>query len=97
MIDVSKLSGDTITFGATVTLIDVDTGEKKVWQLVGEPEADAHEAKISVSSPIARSLIGKSKGATVEVIAPGGVRAYQSKRSSGLRAAHEKRHDGERV
>jgi transcription elongation factor GreA len=77
VIDVSKLSGDTITFGATVTLIDVDTGEKKVWQLVGEPEADAHEAKISVSSPIARSLIGKSKGATVEVIAPGGVRAYR--------------------
>ena len=77
VIDVSKLSGDTIKFGATVTLIDEDTGEKKVWQLVGEPEADAHEGRISVSSPIARSLIGTSKGATVEVVAPGGARAYR--------------------
>jgi transcription elongation factor GreA len=77
VIDVSTLSGDTIKFGATVTLIEEDTGEKKVWQIVGEPEADAHEAKISVSSPLAQSLIGKTKGVTVEVITPGGVRAYQ--------------------
>ena len=77
VIDVSKLSGDTIKFGATVTLIEENTGEKKVWQLVGEPEADAHKGKISVSSPIAQSLIGMTKGATVEVITPGGVRAYQ--------------------
>ena len=77
VIDVSKLSGDTIKFGATVTLIDEDTGEKKVWQIVGEPEADAHEGKISVSSPLAQSLIGKTKGVTVEVKTPGGVRAYQ--------------------
>ena len=70
MIDVTKLSGDTIKFGATVTLIDEDTGEKKVWQIVGEPEADAHRGKISVSSPIARSLVGKTKGVTVEVMVP---------------------------
>ena len=60
-----------------MTLIEEDTGEKKVWQIVGEPEADAHEGKISVSSPLARSLIGKTKGVTVEEITPGGVRAYQ--------------------
>ena len=96
MIDVTKLSGDTIKFGATVTLIDEDTGEKKVWQIVGEPEADAR-GRISVSSPIARSLVGKTKGVTVEVMVPGGVRTYPSRRWSGLRAALEKRHDGERV
>ena len=67
VIDVSKLSGSTIKFGATVTLIDEDTGEKKVWQIVGEPEADARKGKISISSPLARSLIGKTKGASVEV------------------------------
>jgi transcription elongation factor GreA len=61
VIDVSKLSGDTIKFGATVTLMDEDTGEKKVWQIVGEPEADAHKGKISVTSPIARALIGKKQ------------------------------------
>ncbi len=77
VIDVSKLSGDTIKFGATVTLIEEDSGGKKVWQIVGEPEADAHKGKISVTSPIARALIGKTKGETVEVEAPGGAKAYQ--------------------
>jgi transcription elongation factor GreA len=77
VIDVSKLSGDTITFGATVTLIDEDTGEKTVWQIVGEPEADVKNGKISVTSPTARALIGNTKGATVEVEAPGGTRAYK--------------------
>ena len=77
VIDVSKLSGDTIKFGATVTLIDEDTGEKKVWQIVGEPEADVKGGKISVTSPIARALIGKSKGATVEVEAPAGPKVYK--------------------
>ena len=72
IIDVSKLSGDIIKFGATVTLIDKDTGNEKVWQIVGEPEADANKGRISVISPIARALIGKAKGATVEVEAPGG-------------------------
>jgi transcription elongation factor GreA len=77
VIDVSKLFGDTIKFGATVTLIDDDTGEKKVWQIVGEPEADVKDGKISVSSPIARTLIGKTEGATVEVEAPGGTKVYK--------------------
>jgi transcription elongation factor GreA len=77
IIDVSKLSGDTIKFGATVTLIDEDTGEKKVWQIVGEPEADASKGKISVISPIARALIGKTKGTTAEIETPGGVKVYK--------------------
>jgi transcription elongation factor GreA len=77
VIDVSKLSGDTIKFGATVTLMDEDTGEKKVWQLVGEPEADASKGRISVTSPVARALIGKTKGTVVEVEAPGGAKVYK--------------------
>ena len=77
VIDVSRLSGDTITFGATVTLIEEDSGERKVWQIVGEPEADVRKGKISVTSPIARALIGKNKGDTVEVEAPGGVKSYK--------------------
>jgi len=77
VIDVSKLFGDTIKFGAMVTLIEEDTGDKKVWQIVGEPEADVKIGKISVTSPIARALIGKTKGATVEVEAPVGDRVYK--------------------
>lgn len=77
VIDVSKLSGDTIKFGATVTLVDEDTDQKKVWQIVGEPEADAKKGRISVTSPLARALIGKKKGASVEVVAPGGAKAYE--------------------
>src|SRR6266571_7877305 len=72
VIDVSKLSGDTIKFGATVTLIDEDTDKKMVWQIVGEPEANAKQGKISIASPLARALIGKAKGASVEVVTPGG-------------------------
>src|ERR1700704_699366 len=79
-IDVSKLSGDTIKFGATVTLVDEDTDEKKVWQLVGEPEADAKKGKISITSPLARALIGKAKGASIEVVTPGGAKAYEVKK-----------------
>jgi transcription elongation factor GreA len=77
IVDVSKLSGDVIKFGATVTLVDEDTGEKRTWQIVGEPEADASKRKISVTSPIARALIGKSKGASVVVETPGGAKAYK--------------------
>jgi transcription elongation factor GreA len=77
VIDVSKLSGETITFGATVTLIDEDTEKKAVWQLVGEPEADAKKGKISITSPLARALVGKKKGAQIEVNAPGGAKAYE--------------------
>jgi transcription elongation factor GreA len=80
IIDVSKLSGDSIKFGATVTLVDEDTDEKKVWQIVGEPEADAKKGRISVTSPLAKALIGKTKGATVEVNTPGGARAYEVKK-----------------
>ena len=77
VIDVSKLSGDTVKFGATVTLVDEDTDEKRVWQIVGEPEADAKKGRISITSPLARALIGKKKGSTVEVVAPGGAKAYE--------------------
>src|SRR5881275_615633 len=80
VIDVSKLSGDTVTFGATVTLVDEDTDEKKVWQIVGEPEADAKAGRISISSPLARALIGKAKGSSVEVVTPGGAKAYEVKK-----------------
>jgi transcription elongation factor GreA len=80
VIDVSKLSGDTIKFGATVTLVDEDTDKRMVWQIVGEPEANAKEGKISVASPLARALIGKAKGATVEVNAPGGAKGYEVKK-----------------
>jgi transcription elongation factor GreA len=77
VIDVSKLSGDTITFGATVTLIDEDTDKKTVWHIVGEPEADAKKGKISITSPLARALVGKKKGVQVEVVTPGGAKAYE--------------------
>ncbi|MES2752182.1 MAG: transcription elongation factor GreA [Pseudomonadota bacterium] len=77
IIDVSKLSGDTIKFGATVTLIDEDTEKKAIWQIVGETEADAKKGRISITSPLARALIGKKKGASVEVVAPGGAKAYE--------------------
>src|SRR5436305_9316942 len=77
VIDVSKLSGETIKFGATVTLVDEDTSKKQVWQIVGEPEADAKKGRISVTSPLARALVGKKKGAQVEVVTPGGAKAYE--------------------
>jgi transcription elongation factor GreA len=77
VIDVSKLSGDTVKFGATVTVVDEDTDEKKVWQIVGEPEADARAGKISISSPLARALVGKKKGASVEVVTPAGAKAFE--------------------
>ena len=83
----SKLSGAIIKFGATVTLIDKDTGNKRVWQLVGEPEADANKGRISVTSPIARALIGKTKGTTVEVETPGGAKVTKSSKWSGLNSA----------
>ncbi|OYX05194.1 MAG: transcription elongation factor GreA [Rhizobiales bacterium 32-66-8] len=77
IIDVSKLSGDTVMFGATVTLVDEDTEEQKVWQIVGDTEADAKEGRISISSPLSRALIGKKKGATVEVVTPKGARSFE--------------------
>ena len=77
MIDISKLSGDTVKFGAKVTLVDEDTDEKSAYQIVGEFEADVKKGKISVSSPIARAIIGKRKGDSVEVSTPGGGKSYE--------------------
>ncbi|MCQ8784127.1 transcription elongation factor GreA [Mangrovibrevibacter kandeliae] len=77
VIDVSKLSGSKIKFGATVKLVDEDTEEERVYQIVGEQEADVKSGRISVSSPIARALIGKSEGDVVEVTTPGGSRSYE--------------------
>ena len=77
VIDISKLSGSSIKFGATVTLVDEDTDEKRKYQIVGDVESDARKGRISLSSPIARALIGKSKGDSVEVAAPGGARSYE--------------------
>ena len=80
VIDVTKLSGDKIKFGATVKLVDEDTDEEKTYQIVGEPEADAKAGRISITSPLARALIGKSKGASVEVVTPSGAKAYEVKK-----------------
>jgi transcription elongation factor GreA len=77
VIDVSKLSGDTVKFGAQVKLVDEDTEEEKVYRIVGDVEADVKEGRVSISSPIARALIGKSVGDTVAVSAPGGERSYE--------------------
>ncbi|MBV9994986.1 MAG: transcription elongation factor GreA [Caulobacteraceae bacterium] len=77
IIDVSKLSGDQVKFGATVSVVDEDTEEKARYQIVGEHEADVRSGKISVASPIARAMIGKEIGDVVEVNTPGGVKAYE--------------------
>ncbi|SFS77549.1 transcription elongation factor GreA [Brevundimonas viscosa] len=77
VIDVTKLSGDQVKFGATVTVVDEDTEEEGTYQIVGEHEADVKAGKISVSSPIARALISKEVGDVVEVNTPGGVKAYE--------------------
>jgi len=77
VIDVTKLSGDTVKFGATVTLIDEETEQEKHYQIVGDQEADVASGKVSISSPIARALISKEEGDSVEVAAPGGARSYE--------------------
>ncbi len=77
VIDVAKMSGDTIKFGATVTMVDEDTDEEKTYQIVGDVEADLKKGKISLSSPIARALIGKQVEDSVEVMAPGGSKSYE--------------------
>jgi len=77
IIDVSKLSGTTIKFGATVTLVDEDTDEKVKYKIVGDTEASIKDGKVSISSPIARALIGKSKGDSAEVTTPKGSRSYE--------------------
>ncbi len=77
VIDVSKLNGKQIKFGATVTVIDEDTEEEGRYQVVGDHEADVKAGKISLSSPLSRSMIGKEVGDVVEVVTPGGVKAYE--------------------
>jgi len=77
VIDIAKLSGSTVKFGAWVTLVDEDTEQEKKYQIVGDVEADVKAGRISISSPIARALIGKTVGDSVEVTAPGGARAYE--------------------
>ncbi len=77
VIDISKLSGNTVKFGATVTLVDEDTEEKKVYQIVGESEADVKSGRVSITSPTARALIGKKVGNSVEVNTPGGGKSYE--------------------
>jgi len=77
VIDVSKLSGAQVKFGATVSVVDEDTEEEARYQIVGEHEADVRSGKVSIASPIARAMIGKESGDVVEVNTPGGVKAYE--------------------
>lgn len=77
VIDIAKLSGDTVKFGATVTLEDEDSGDKVKYKIVGDSEANVRDGKVSISSPIARALIGKSKGDSAEVTTPRGSRSYE--------------------
>ncbi|MDJ0627902.1 MAG: transcription elongation factor GreA [Rhodobacter sp.] len=76
VIDPEKLTG-TIKFGATVRIVDEDTDEEKTYQIVGEPEADISNGKLNVASPLARALIGKEEGDSVEVRTPGGEKGYE--------------------
>ena len=77
VIDVSKLSGSQVKFGATVSVVDEDTEDQARYQIVGEHEADVKLGKISIASPIARAMIGKEMGDVVEVNIPGGTKAYE--------------------
>lgn len=77
IIDIAKLSGEKIVFGATVTLLDLDTDEEVKYKLVGEIESDPKKGLISVATPIARSLIGKSVGDDTKVVTPAGTKEYE--------------------
>ncbi len=77
VIDVSKLSGSAVKFGATVTLADEETDEEQTFRIVGEDEADIKDGRLSVTSPLARALIGKGKGDSVEVSTPRGAKSYE--------------------
>ena len=77
VIDVTKLSGGRVVFGATVELVDEDTEEEVSYKIVGEYEADVKKGKISITSPIARALVGKSVGDVAEVKTPGGAKSYE--------------------
>ena len=76
VIDPARLSG-AVKFGATVTLVDCDTDEERTYQIVGEPEADLEKGLLNIRSPLARALIGKDTGDTVDVVTPGGTRTYE--------------------
>lgn len=77
VIDVSKLSGKVIKFGAKVTLADEDTSEESTYQIVGAEEADINKGRLSITSPLARALIGKQSGDSVEVTTPRGAKSYE--------------------
>ena len=77
VIDITTMSGDTVKFGCTVTIVNEDTDEESSYQIVGEDEANVKEGKISVTSPIARAMIAKEVGDVFEVIAPGGAKGYE--------------------
>ena len=77
IIDPRSLSGDIVRFGATVTLADEDTDEESTYQIVGEDEGDIRNGLLSLTSPLARAMIGKETGDSIEVTAPGGSRAYE--------------------
>lgn len=77
VIDVASLDGDTVKFGATVTLVDEDTDAETAYQLVGELEADVKEGRLAITAPLARALIGKEVGDSVEVMTPAGSKAYE--------------------
>ena len=77
IIDVSKLSGENVKFGATVTLSDEDTDEKRTFQLVGEHESDVDAGRLSINSPMARAVIGRTVGDSVEVTTPKGTRSFE--------------------
>ena len=77
VIDPATLSGKQVKFGATVNLVDEDSGEKSKYKIVGEDESDVKAGKISITSPIARALIGKEEGDVVEVMAPGGAKSFE--------------------
>lgn len=77
IIDISKLGGSTVKFGATVTIIDIESEKESTYKIVGEDEANVSRGMVSITSPIARALIGKEAGDEAEVAAPGGARAYE--------------------
>ena len=77
VIDLTKVKGDRIVFGATVTVIDVDTEDESTYQIVGEAEADIDNGRLNMKSPLARALIGKEEGDQVDVKTPGGTRSYE--------------------
>lgn len=77
VIDSTRLSGTTVKFGATISIVDEDTEEEHVYKIVGEDEADVKAGRLSIASPLARAVIGKKEGDVAEVAAPGGLKSYE--------------------